>query len=284
MAAMPRSANPNLGFRGNPDSLASGSLIDYGVYAGPLHRALLRYGYRSQVMTYVADQSIKRYIQRGWPVVVWVTYQLLPSTPVLALHNGVQFFLVRHEHALLVVGYDQGTIWANDPWNAQLVRYRWRDFNRSWGYFGDMALAIEPCPLAQPVTAITLASVSTASISWSWTKAANAARYQVTIVHGAQNTPVFQGTQAGTRISIPNPIPGEQYEISVSSVSACGDVTTAAHLVTLLPKHLPPAVTPTPTPAPEKTVVVTPTVTPSVVPSGTPTLTPSPAPSSTVHG
>src|SRR5436190_7463343 len=135
MASMPRSLNPNLGFRGNPNGLQGTKLVDYGVYAEPVHRALLRFKHRSEVLTYATDRQIVSYIDRGWPVVVWVTYALQKAAPRLVRTAGSQFFLVPHEHVVLAVGYDDTSIIANDPWTGKRVTYKWAQFNRSWGLF-----------------------------------------------------------------------------------------------------------------------------------------------------
>ena len=103
MALLPHSPNPNLGFRGNPGGQQGTSLVDYGVYAGPIHTALLGLGYASDVLLYGDEATLKAYINRGWPVVAWITYNLQRAQPRLSAYQGVQFFLVPHEHAVLVV-------------------------------------------------------------------------------------------------------------------------------------------------------------------------------------
>src|SRR5947209_1004740 len=65
MSVMPRRANPNLGFRGNPDGLQGTKLVDYGVYAQPVHVALAKYGYNSDVLLYSSDDTIRSYLNRG---------------------------------------------------------------------------------------------------------------------------------------------------------------------------------------------------------------------------
>jgi uncharacterized protein YvpB len=283
MATLPRNANPNLGFRGNPDGQQGTSLVDYGVYAAPIHSALFKLGYASTVLLYANDATIQTYINRGWPVVVWVTYRLQPAQPRLAQHNGVQFVLVPHEHALLAVGYDRRTIIANDPWTGTQVRYYWRQFNRSWGYFGNMALAVEPCPLAQPVdpTSIEVTSMSATQVTWSWKPALHASQYEVLVtrIRKKRTTVVYQSTQTATQFSLSSPAAGARYEIDVQSVSACGDATTPARLQVQLPPGLS---TPTPTPEPERTLVLTPTSTSTPTPTATPSPTVTPT-SSTRH-
>jgi uncharacterized protein YvpB len=280
MSVLPRNANPNLGFRGNPNGFQGTSLIDYGVYATPIHNALLSFGYASDVLQYANDSTIKLYVNRGWPVEVWVTYQLQVAQPRLAAHNGVQFVLVPHEHALLVIGFDRKTVLANDPWTGNVVRYYWSELNRSWGYFGNMALAIEPCPLAAPVdpASIRTRSVSNQQVVWSWHAAAHAAQYRVSVsrISSKSVNVVYQGVQSAHRLVLSAPSAGARYEIDVESVSACGDATTPARLQVQLPPLLP---TPTPsaTPVPERTVASTPTSVPTETSTPTPTPAASPA-------
>lgn len=279
MRTMPRSANPNLGFRGNPNGFQGTSLVDYGVYAGPLHRALLQFGYRSDLLLYAHDADLRTYIQKGWPVAVWVTYQLKKAAPRLAQNLGVQFFLVPHEHAVLVVGYDATTVIANDPWTGAAVRYFWRDFNRAWGYFGNMGLAVEPCPTADPVSTVRLGNLSDRGITWNWKPARNAVQYQVTVTRsGSENKLVYQGVQTARHLTVSNPIPGIRYQISVVAVDGCGGVTSPSSLVAQLP-----AVLATATPVPERTVLVTPTATPTLTtsPTTTPTAVATAPPSAT---
>lgn len=273
MAAIPRYANPNLGFRGNPDGVQGTRLADYGVYAGPVSRALARYGYKSSVLMYAGDARIKSYINRGWPVVVWVTYALQQATPRLSIHNGVPFVLVPHEHTLLVTGYDRSTLYANDPWVGKVVRYRWRDFNRAWGYFGNMGLAIQPCPAPLPVPSIAT-DLSGNTITWSWPAGKNAALYQVTVTkHTAKGTAVVaQGTQTVLQTQLTSARPGTLYDIAVVSVSKCGGTSAAARVWFQTPKAPTPTATPsegTITPATSPTATLT-----AVAP--TPTVTPAP--------
>jgi uncharacterized protein YvpB len=272
MAAMPRNPDPNLGFRGNPDGQQGTKLIDYGVYAAPLQKALLHYEYNSAVLTYVNDAALRSYLNRGWPVVAWVTYHLQRAIPRLAYFNGIQFVLVPHEHAVLVVGYDARGVLANDPFDATLVRYSWRDFNRAWGYFGNMALAVEPCPMAQPVSSVRVTTISATALTWTWDRARNATRYNVTVTRpaqGPQGTIISQSSTTATRFTLNSPLPRAVYEIDVTAISACGDLTTPTRQIVRLPRVLPGS-TPTPTPAPERTAVLT----PSPTASPTPTLAP----------
>lgn len=280
MAAMPRNPNPNLGFRGNPDGVQGTKLVDYGVYASPVHRALVRFGYQSDILTYAGDGTLRSYLDQGWPVVAWITYRAQPAQPRLAWANGTQFFLVPHEHAVLVVGYDARSVTANDPWTASRARYDWRSFNRAWGYFGDMALAVEPCPAPQPVTGLRVAFVSSEGLRWTWHAGANAVEYHVRVTRiERHNRTLFDGTQTARSFELTQLAPGGRYEIAVQSISSCNGTSSAQRLWVQLPAVLP---TPVGTP-PEGTVP--PSGTPLPTPGGTvtpvPSRTTSPAASAT---
>ena len=261
MATMPRNPNPYMGFRGNPDGHQGLALADYGVYAPPLQQALQGFGYRTKLLLPATNAAVKQIVRRGWPVVAWITYRLQRALPRIASANGVHFVLVPHEHAVLVVGYDDRTILANDPWTGKHVAYDWRDFDRSWGYFGNMALAVEPCPFPQAVTGVHVDDASSAVIDWSWNAGRNAVRYAVTIWQvGTSRTVVYRATQTARRARLSSLVAGTQYEISVRAVSRCGGQTAATRLWYQLP-----GIPPTPTPADAlltPTAAVTTTATP----------------------
>ncbi|MGH2447902.1 MAG: C39 family peptidase [Chloroflexota bacterium] len=226
MRSLPRNPNPNLGFRGNPDGEEGASLVNYGVYAHPIQQALARFDYRSDQLQYDRDQVLRSYLDRGWPVEAWITYALQPGTVRLTSAYGNQFFLVTHEHTVLLVGYDNGHVIANDPWTGTQVEYSWRAFNRSWGLFGRMGLAIDPCPLPSPVDGIQLSKsgLSEGEITWTWRAARHAADYRVTVAEvGKKIAFVHSGVQSSRRYSILFPRPGRFYRIEVSSLSPCQD-------------------------------------------------------------
>jgi uncharacterized protein YvpB len=259
MAVIPRNPNPNLGFRGNPDApLRRNPLIDYGVYAAPLSAALARYGYRSDALTYANDSTLKSYIARGWPVVVWVTHALWRETPHLAENNGVSFVLVPYEHAVLMVGYTGQTILAHDPLTGRLVAYDWRNFNRVWGYFGNMALAVEPCPAPAPVTGLT-PTLTGPKLTWSWQPSPRAARYSIKVTRAG--TLIYQGTQTALTYSLPAPIAGAAYQFTITAIGPCGSASAPTSVWYQMPPATP---TPAPTASPTPTSSPTPTATSSL--------------------
>jgi uncharacterized protein YvpB len=144
LAALPHDANPYRGFRGNVDG-PTGSIEDYGVYAGPVMAILNARGLRAQPVNGGLD-GIKAAIARGNPVIAWVTYNCQPSTPTEVVIDGEAVTLVPYQHVVVVTGYDDrpdvGGIWANDPWDGQEDFYSFVDFERAMSYFGDMAIEV----------------------------------------------------------------------------------------------------------------------------------------------
>ena len=268
MAVIPRNPNPNLGFRGNPRGEQGATLVDYGVYASPVQKALLHYDYRSKLFLPGNDSAIKTQINRGWPVVAWVTYQLKVAVPRLASANGVQFVLVPHEHAVLIVGYDNRTVLANDPWTKSQVRYLWRDFNRAWGYFGNMALAVEPCELPQriPSGSLQVTRLKAKKLILGWAPATRASSYAVSLYRvDSGSVLVSSSTQTTLTFTLKSPVPGARYEIAVKPLSSCGGSASTTRLVVQIPISF---ATPTPSPtevlvSPTPTATITTTVTPS---------------------
>ncbi|MGQ9599531.1 MAG: C39 family peptidase [Anaerolineae bacterium] len=140
LAALPANQNPHLGFRGNVDG-PTGGIQDYGVYAGPILAILNSRGLRAWLVEGGLD-GIKAAIHRGNPVIAWVTYHCLPSTPVIEEIDGKQVTLVPNQHVVVVTGYNADGVWANDPWDGQEDFYPTEDFVRAMSYFGDMAVEV----------------------------------------------------------------------------------------------------------------------------------------------
>jgi uncharacterized protein YvpB len=140
LKALPLNANPNLGFRGNVDG-PTGSIEDYGVYAGPILAILNARGLRAwQVEGGLA--GTRAAIARGNPVIAWVTYDCMVSTPTTTTIDGQEVTLVPYQHVVVVTGYDAGGVWANDPWDGLEHYYANPDFERAMSYFGGMAVEV----------------------------------------------------------------------------------------------------------------------------------------------
>jgi uncharacterized protein YvpB len=140
LALLPRSSNPHLGFRGNVDG-PTGGTIDYGVYAGPILDILNSRGLGAELVN-GGLEGIKAAIARGNPVIAWVTYNCLPSTSTTVAIDGQDVVLVPNQHAVVVTGFNNEGVWANDPWDGQEDFYTIADFTRAMRYFGDMAIEV----------------------------------------------------------------------------------------------------------------------------------------------
>jgi uncharacterized protein YvpB len=140
LAALPRHDNPHLGFRGNVDG-PTGGTVDYGVYAAPVAAVLSDLGLNARIVE-GGLAGIRAALARGNPVVAWVTYDCLLSTPVTVTVTGEPVVLVPYQHAVVVTGYEAGGVWANDPWDGGEEYYQEANFERAMSYFSDMAIEV----------------------------------------------------------------------------------------------------------------------------------------------
>jgi uncharacterized protein YvpB len=140
LAALPLNDDPHVGFRGNVDG-PTGGIEDYGVYAGPIMDVLSSQGLEVWPVGGGLD-GIRAAIVRGNPVVAWVTYNCLPSTPTTMVIDGNDVTLVPYQHVVVITGYSAEGVWANDPWDGQEDFYPNANFKRAMGYFGDMAIEV----------------------------------------------------------------------------------------------------------------------------------------------
>jgi uncharacterized protein YvpB len=140
LAALPLHDNPHLGFRGNVDG-PTGGIEDYGVYAGPILTILNDRGLPARLVE-GGLAGIKAAVARGNPVIVWVTYECLPGTPIETIVDGQTVTLVPNQHVVVVTGYNAEGVRANDPWDGQQDFYPTANFVRAMGYFGDMAIEV----------------------------------------------------------------------------------------------------------------------------------------------
>ena len=142
LAALPRDPNPHLGFRGGVDG-PPGSLEDYGVYAGPVLEVLQERGLEARPVE-GGLAGIKSALARGNPVIAWITYNCQPGSPTTVTVAGQAVTLVAYQHAVVLTGYSDGGVWANDPWDGREDFYAIADLERAMGYFGDMAIEVGP--------------------------------------------------------------------------------------------------------------------------------------------
>jgi len=140
LAALPPNDNPYLGFRGNVDG-PTGGIVDYGVYAGPVQQILNNAGLQAREIE-GGLEWIRAALARGNPVIAWVTYDCQVSTPTTRVIGEQTVPLVPYQHVVVLTGYNQDGMWANDPWDGQEDFYSNGDLRRAMAYFGDMALEV----------------------------------------------------------------------------------------------------------------------------------------------
>jgi uncharacterized protein YvpB len=140
LAALPQDENPYLGFRGNVDG-PTGGTVDYGVYAGPVQQILNKAGLRATTIE-GGLAAIRAALARGNPVIAWITYNCQVGTPVTQVIGDQTVTLVPYQHVVVLTGYNQDGMWANDPWDGQEDFYSNSDLRRAMAYFDNMALEV----------------------------------------------------------------------------------------------------------------------------------------------
>jgi uncharacterized protein YvpB len=157
IACMPRDANPNLGFRGDPagyNRFPDGTINwdNYGAYADAVAEALNRCALVPEGGKFKASASrgttydrIAEAVLGGNPVIVWVTKRQQAETTRVGTSQGpVQ--LVMGEHVWVVVGYHaDGTFDVHDPYPQanEIQTLHARTFP-NWELFDRMAVFVAP--------------------------------------------------------------------------------------------------------------------------------------------
>ncbi len=138
---VPEDPNPHKGFRGNING-PFGGIDDYGIYAEPLVQVLERRGYNAEVF-YGGVERLKYEIDEEHPVVVWITTGRYTERPTYQREYGGEVFkLVPSEHSVVVYGYDGDGVYIMDVSDGGFYHTPWDSFLMRWGYFDQMALAI----------------------------------------------------------------------------------------------------------------------------------------------
>lgn len=144
LESLEMSDNPHLGFRGDVNGEYGGT-DDYGVYAAPLSEALAEHGFIGEVFYADGDAAqLTERIDRGLPVVAWITYQTAEAEPQQVDDDVRPFTVVPGKQAVVVYGYDDEGVLVVDVANGGYSHINWTDFMRSWNYFDGMGLAISP--------------------------------------------------------------------------------------------------------------------------------------------
>ncbi|OOB77449.1 MAG: hypothetical protein BEN18_10380 [Epulopiscium sp. Nuni2H_MBin001] len=133
--------NPNFTFIGDPFSEDG-----YGVYA-PVILDMIEWflpGRRVDLSGGSFDVVFDS-IDRGEPVIIWATINMIPPERGSSweLPNGNTFNWISHEHAMVVVGYDENYIYINDPYTGELEGYDIGLVILRWINLGRQAVSIK---------------------------------------------------------------------------------------------------------------------------------------------
>lgn len=117
----------------------------YGCYAPVIYRMLDEvvewYHSVENVTGMTLDQICQKYLDKGMPVLCWVTINMNPSYAgdSWMLEDGSGWFTWKaQEHCMVLIGYDSEYYYFNDPynsnqtvqWGRQLVETRYEELGR----------------------------------------------------------------------------------------------------------------------------------------------------------
>jgi len=133
--------NPNLGYVGD----ITGKKKGFGIYHAALFELLKKYIPEGIDLTRSSFDRLEQQIAQGIPVVVWttITYTVpkeeqwvVWDSPLGPVKTTFQ------EHSVLLVGYDEGHVYVNDPLSGGIkVKIEKEQFISSWEAMGRQALS-----------------------------------------------------------------------------------------------------------------------------------------------
>ncbi len=145
--AMPRSDNPFAGIRGSTNYPIYGGLTNYGTYAQGLQKGLAALGRGSTVLYGQAYADFKNTVianlKAGKAVIWWTSWRQTYQTPRSVNTSGGAVRLVPYEHTVVIVGATDWGVRYLDPYDGTTRSTSWGDFQRTSGYFGNMALIVQ---------------------------------------------------------------------------------------------------------------------------------------------
>jgi len=137
--------HPNNPFKGFVGDIYSWSNFGYGVYHGPIYELLYRYLPERAIDITGSDfEDLLFHIERDNPVwvVVNTRYQYLPPYQwhTHQTDDG-PIQITWRMHAVLITGFDENTIFFNDPNNVQHSAPR-ANFQAAWEQIGRQAVTV----------------------------------------------------------------------------------------------------------------------------------------------
>jgi uncharacterized protein YvpB len=131
--------NPNVGFVGD----VTGKSRGFGIYHGALFPLLQKYVPTAVDLTGSGFDALLKQVAAGVPVVAWTTSDFtVPDHWVVWNTPTGPFQTTFAEHAVLLVGYNEASVFVNDPITGkQNVQIDRAQFIASWEAMGKQALS-----------------------------------------------------------------------------------------------------------------------------------------------
>ena len=140
--------NDKNGLKGNPNEGFVGDMEDgpgYGAYNGPIYDLAKEYaGDKVVNLTNSPFTDILKKVSGGQPVWVITTTSFSPvsdfemwSTPQGTIE------ITFSEHSAVITGYDENSIYVNDPYGHKNQKLDRDNFEKAWEQMGSQAIAIE---------------------------------------------------------------------------------------------------------------------------------------------
>jgi uncharacterized protein YvpB/LysM repeat protein len=142
LQSLPRSDNPEAGFVGNPyDAWGNLPPSGYGVHAGPVAETLQSFGLVAEGHHDLGWDDLRREIEAGRPVMVWVIGQMWGGKPVeYEAPDGSTSTVAAFEHTMILTGYSPDAVQVVDAYTGNYQSYRLSTFLKSWAVLGNMAV------------------------------------------------------------------------------------------------------------------------------------------------
>lgn len=134
--------HPAEAFLGSPFSKAG-----YGVYAPVMYQMAEQYlPGRVEDLTDKSFDELLKCIDESRPVMIWATINMVPMKLTRSWYtsDGELFTWKGNEHALVMVGYDETSIYMNDPYTGRREKYPRQKVENRWASMGKQAIAIKP--------------------------------------------------------------------------------------------------------------------------------------------
>lgn len=136
--------DPNKVFAGNPFTKNS-----YGCFATPIVNAINRNSRECSAQKIVnrsLEELCREYIDNDKPLLIWATMSMKESSPGKSwnLADGSVFTWTASEHCLVLVGYNDGYYFLNDPMSGSTVAYQKNIVQKRFEELGNQAIYISP--------------------------------------------------------------------------------------------------------------------------------------------